>query len=333
MLEVGVHPESNGLNPAETRTHFGSWAIVSSPLTLSHDVNDDSIMDLIWDVISNKEAIEVSQTYAGFSGGVFHESTEMVKLDDVNYAKAERGMAEHDLLSTGPMITPAHKYLYKPMTWDSSRTAVLLINSNDTAQNLTLNLADVPGLTGPCDVRSIWEHKELGNHATSFTREVASHDSVFLVLSGCTPAPSPPTAGKIVNPASGRCMDLWHNDVSNEAKVQIHDCNGGANQAWSLQGSTIVNPPSGKCLDIYNHGNLSPDQYKDETKVELYSCNGKPNQQWELQGGQLVNPPSGKCLDIYSPHGALENDTPLQLFTCSAGKKNQQWDLQQEFLV
>jgi hypothetical protein len=319
----------------ETRTHFGSWAIVSSPLTLSHDVNNDTIMDQIWDVITNKEAIEVSQTYAGFSGGAFHESSKKVKLDDVNYAKADRGMAEHELSSTGPMITAAHTFLYKPMTWDRSRTAVMLINSDDSAQNLTFNLADVPGLTGPCDVRCIWGHKDLGNFETSFTHEVASHDAMFLMLSGCTsaPLPPPPAKNKIVNPKSGRCVDIYNSDFSDEAKVQLYDCNGGANQEWSLQDGTIVNPSSGKCLDINNHDGLSPDQYKDETKVELYSCNGNPNQKWELQGDQLVNPPSGKCLDIHSPNGALENETPLQLFTCGEGKDNQKWEIQQEFLV
>jgi alpha-galactosidase len=341
MLEVGCQhgPGGSGdpgLSMEETRTHFGAWAIVSSPLTLSHDVNNDTIMDQVWDVISNKEAIEVSQTYAGFSGGVFKESSEMVKLDDVSYAKAERGMAEHELLSTGPMIAPAHTFLYKPMTWDRSRTAVMLINSDASTQTLTFNLSDVPGLTGPCDVRDIWAHKDLGNQATSFTHEVASHDSMFLMLSGCTPAPLPPKpkASKIVNPASNRCMEILHGDFSNEAQVTIHDCGSGDQQEWLIKDdSTIVNPASGKCLDINNKDSLSPDQYKDETKVELYSCNGNPNQKWELQGGQLVNPPSGKCLDIYSPSGALENDTPLQLFTCSSGKKNQQWEIQQEFLV
>merc|ERR1712178_75492 len=162
------------------------------------------------DVISNKEAIEVSQTYAGFSGGVFHESTKKVKLDDVNHAKAERDMTEDELLSTGPMITASHTFLYKPMTWDGTRTAVMLINSDDSAQDLTFNLADVPGLTGPCDVRCIWGHKDLGNFETSFTHEVASHDAMFLMLSGCTsaPTPPPPTASKIVKPAFCRCVEI-----------------------------------------------------------------------------------------------------------------------------
>jgi len=50
-------PTDRGLTAAETRAHFGAWAIVSSPLVLSHDVNDKLIGDSIWDVISNKEVL------------------------------------------------------------------------------------------------------------------------------------------------------------------------------------------------------------------------------------------------------------------------------------
>merc|ERR1712147_62399 len=80
MLEVGCQHGPGGagdpgLSAAETRTHFAAWVVVSSPLTLSHDVNNDTIMDEIWPVISNKEVIAVSQTYAGYSGGVFQESS------------------------------------------------------------------------------------------------------------------------------------------------------------------------------------------------------------------------------------------------------------------
>ena len=59
MLQVGcAHGPGGardpGLSPQETRTHFGAWSIVSSPLTLSHDVNDDAISEEIWSVIANK---------------------------------------------------------------------------------------------------------------------------------------------------------------------------------------------------------------------------------------------------------------------------------------
>ena len=59
-----------GLSTAETRSHFGSWAIVSSPLTLSHDVNNNTITNEIWDLITNEEILMINAAYEGSSGGV-----------------------------------------------------------------------------------------------------------------------------------------------------------------------------------------------------------------------------------------------------------------------
>jgi len=177
MLEVGCQQGAGGagdpgLTMAETRTHFGAWVIVSSPLTLSHDVNNDPIMDEIWPIISNKEAIAISQTYAGYSGGVFQAAPTSLTLD-------------------GSTVTAAHQYLYKPLSWDGTSTAVLLLNSDSDTKDLTLNLADVPGMTGPCNVRDVWDHKDLGNVPDGLTFSVNAHDAVFLKLSGCTSAPTP----------------------------------------------------------------------------------------------------------------------------------------------
>mmetsp|Transcript_27563 Transcript_27563/g.83917 ORF Transcript_27563/g.83917 Transcript_27563/m.83917 type:complete len:358 (-) Transcript_27563:60-1133(-) len=79
MLEVGCkHGPGDGLNEAETRSHFGAWVIVSSPLVLSHDVNDPAVSDAIWPIISNKKAIQINQAWAGHSGSPFMQSDEMV---------------------------------------------------------------------------------------------------------------------------------------------------------------------------------------------------------------------------------------------------------------
>ena len=53
MLQVGCEhgpggASDPGLTPAETRTHFYSWVIVSSPLTQSHNVNDPTISKEVW---------------------------------------------------------------------------------------------------------------------------------------------------------------------------------------------------------------------------------------------------------------------------------------------
>jgi len=189
MLEVGCQHGPGGagdpgLTMAETRSHFGAWVIVSSPLTLSHDVNNDTIMDQVWPIISNKEVIAVSQSYAGFSGGPFKSSSETVVLDNVNHAAKDKTMTEDEFLAAGPTTAPSFQYFYKPMEADGAKIAVLLMNHGDSATDLTFNFADVPGLKcSSCHVRDIWNRKDLGVAQKSFTAKgVASHDSAFLVV-------------------------------------------------------------------------------------------------------------------------------------------------------
>merc|ERR1711957_569506 len=100
-----------GLTMAESRSHFGAWVIVSSPLTLSHDVNNDTIMDQVWPIIANTEALAVSQSYAGHSGSPFKTSNASVQLDDVNYAAMGRGMTEAERVATGPTVSASFQYL------------------------------------------------------------------------------------------------------------------------------------------------------------------------------------------------------------------------------
>merc|ERR1719235_2648520 len=131
MLEVGCQHGPGGagdpgLSMAETRSHFGAWVIVSSPLTLSHDVNNDTIMDQVWPIVSNKEAIAVSQTYAGFSGGPFKSSEKTVVLDDVSPHLMTKYMTEEEREATGPMVTASFQYLYKPLDYEHTTAAVML---------------------------------------------------------------------------------------------------------------------------------------------------------------------------------------------------------------
>merc|ERR1712232_1162749 len=188
MLEVGCQhgpggAGDTGLSLAETRTHFGAWAIVSSPLTLSHDVNNDTIMDQVWPIIANKEVIAVSQSYAGYSGGHFKQAAETVQLDVVNHALMTRDMTEEQKQATGPMVSATWQYLYKPMLRNGEKTAVLLLNQDTAAQDLTLSFGDIPGVScARCKVRDIWNHRDLGTFSASepfVVKRVASHDCAF----------------------------------------------------------------------------------------------------------------------------------------------------------
>jgi len=172
MLEVGVKngvhgPVDVGLSYHEARSHFSSWAIVSSPLTLSMDVMNDTIMDEVWDIISNKEILAVNQAWAGHSGSPFKSSSATVDLHDY-----------HDIVKG----IPQWQFFYKPV--GGGRIAVLLMNHGTTALDLVLNFKDVPGLVSQkCSVRCLYMHTDLGEHEGNFTaRAVPSHDSRMFML-------------------------------------------------------------------------------------------------------------------------------------------------------
>jgi hypothetical protein len=291
MLEVGCahgpHGAGDpGLTIEETRSHFGGWAIVSSPLVLSHDVNNDTITDFIWPVISNKEVLAINQEYYGFSGSAFKsgdpapaagqyvlalpcnssdatqqgwawaaasqaitfagqcvdDSTpEQLLLKPCSGAASQQFAHNVSAQATaflpagqpgqcidvwagngppgGPALQiyschlPTHNqqflvaggsisngdslcfssrsaspgqmsHFYKPMSWDGSKMAVLLMNVDSAPQDVGFAFADVPGLKGSqCQVRDVWAHKDLGSATGSYTAaQVASHDSAFLLL-------------------------------------------------------------------------------------------------------------------------------------------------------
>lgn len=63
MLEVG-----NLANATEDRSHFGAWAILSSPLVLSFDLANPDLIERVWPTISNTRILEVNQRWAGDPG-------------------------------------------------------------------------------------------------------------------------------------------------------------------------------------------------------------------------------------------------------------------------
>lgn len=176
MLEVGVKPKGYpGLTDAEARSHFAAWCIVSSPLILSHDVRDDAVMDRVWPIIANKEAIAVNQAWAGHSGSPFKQSEAHVLLKDYHHVVNGVRTAH-----TAPVLS--WQYFYKPL--GAGKVAVLLMNHLDTAQLLELQFSEVPGLScSECQVRDVWARADKPGVAAVFKAQVEGHDAAFLVLS------------------------------------------------------------------------------------------------------------------------------------------------------
>ena len=167
------------LSVTEARTHFGAWSIVSAPLVIGMNFSDVDNLKQHWPTITNTDAIEVNQDYAGFSGSIFYNSTETQQFKPCSWwARADCGF-------------PVAMSWYKPLSGRDARKstmAVLLMNNGAEARDLSFKLSDIPGMKAVgCTAYSVWEGKTLGKVGVSgfSAKKVASRDSVFLTLSNC----------------------------------------------------------------------------------------------------------------------------------------------------
>ncbi|MEV6633652.1 endo-1,4-beta-xylanase [Actinoplanes sp. NPDC051470] len=153
----------------------------------------------------------------------------------------------------------------------------------------------------------------------------AAYTSVLNVLNSASPGPSPSDdpstppnpggSGRIVGAQSGRCVDVPGASQNNGTRVQLYDCNGQSNQAWTLTSSKQLTVYGNRCLDAAGSGNGSA--------VQIYSCNGQTNQQWNVtSGGTITGVQSGRCLDVWGSG----NGQQIQLYDCN-GQANQRFSL------
>eukprot|EP01084_Bolivina_argentea_P126411 223834_1 len=191
MLEVGhITPQKKATAYSMDRTHFGAWIVVSAPLILGYDVTNQAKTDSVWDILTNTEAIAVSQTWAGHPGTLLDQSTEeiyyefpeeiqQIKLRDNMKYKHVKSIREE---STVGVTISGWQIWGKPQT--NGKWAVLMMNNNGTnAVNLTLDFSKIPGMKSTVTIRSIWDKKDLGSFTNSYTAKgVLPFDSAFLMV-------------------------------------------------------------------------------------------------------------------------------------------------------
>jgi len=136
-----------------------------------------------------------------------------------------------------------------------------------------------------------------------------------------TPPPTTPGnpggSGTIVGVQSGRCIDVPNSTQTNGTRIQLYDCNGQSNQAWTYTSSKQLQVYGNKCLDANAKGTANG------TAIIIYDCNGQPNQQWNVNSnGSITCVQSGRCLDVNGQSTA--NGAQIQLYDCWGGA-NQQW--------
>ncbi|WP_042405532.1 arabinofuranosidase catalytic domain-containing protein [Streptacidiphilus carbonis] len=130
------------------------------------------------------------------------------------------------------------------------------------------------------------------------------------------------SAGPIRAVGAGKCLDVPNSSTTPGVQVQIWDCSGQVNQAWTRSSSGQLSVYSGSsqmCLDAYDN------QTAAGTKVETWTCNGGANQQWSVNSnGTITGDQSGLCLDVTGRSTA--NGALAELWPCN-GQSNQQWSL------
>jgi len=122
----------------------------------------------------------------------------------------------------------------------------------------------------------------------------------------------------ITGVGSGRCLDVDGAALAARTGVSVYDCQGGANQAWTLTSAGELQVyDAATCLDVAGQDTTAP------AVVQIYPCNGGANQKWTLQAnGTIVGVQSGLCLDVTGAGTA--NGTHVILWTCN-GQTNQSW--------
>lgn len=145
MLEVG-----NGeLTYDENVSHFSLWCILAAPLMLGNDIRNMS--DEILGIITNQEVIAVNQDSLGRQGKKVR--------DDGDYEVWAKELS------------------------DGSR-AVVLFNRSEEEADFGFTWAQI-GLPQNSSylIRDLWEHKDVGVFADSFSSKVPTHGVVMVKVS------------------------------------------------------------------------------------------------------------------------------------------------------
>lgn len=193
MLQIGSFLSFN-----ESRSHFGAWCITSSPLTLSFDLSNRTLVDWAYPIIGNRLAIRVNQEWAGSPGALLRSSTESI---DVQVAHTADG-ALPDQSCRYPVTPPAKTDEFgtprcedaRLPTWQvwrkplkNNSVALFVVNiGTEPLSTETINMSfSEAGVSARYDITDIWGRgDDVASQAAGKLAfaTIYSHDSAFLLF-------------------------------------------------------------------------------------------------------------------------------------------------------
>ena len=127
---------------------------------------------------------------------------------------------------------------------------------------------------------------------------------------------SAPTGPITSGDDSAKCVDDNAESSADGTKIQIWDCNGGANQQWTVESNGTVQV-YGKCMDITGAN------YSNGTLIELWTATAAPTSNGRPATASWSTPPPASA---WTTQFNTANGTQLDLWTCNGGS-NQQWSI------
>ncbi|MCF0091452.1 PQQ-dependent sugar dehydrogenase [Micromonospora sp. MH99] len=159
----------------------------------------------------------------------------------------------------------------------------------------------------------------MRNFARVRPRRLVPAFAVAVLLAAAVGVPASAAGpSTVVGVASGRCLDVVGNSRTPGAGINIYDCVGQANQAWTFTAAGELRAyDATMCLDVVGQDTSAP------AALQIYGCTGGANQRWRINAdGSIVGVQSGLCLDVTG--GGTANGTTVGLWTCN-GQANQRW--------
>ncbi|MDQ6419373.1 family 43 glycosylhydrolase [Paenibacillus sp. LHD-117] len=155
-----------------------------------------------------------------------------------------------------------------------------------------------------------------GWNTVRFTKGTGYAELDFFDLTPAVPAALTGSVYKLINPASGKALDVAGGGTANGTNVQIWDDYNNSAQEWRITSLgdgayKLVNPASGKALDVAGTGTANG------TNVHIWQdYGGSPAQRWAIiwngSAFKLINPNSGKALDVAG--GSTSNGANVQIW-------------------
>ena len=267
---------NGAMTTSEYRVQLSLWAMLNAPLVAGTDVRTLTAENL--SILTNANLIAVDQDWSGGQG-------RRVINDSVRQVWIKR-------MSDGSVITA-------------------LLNLEDTPAFISATLTDI-GLGGASGHTSIdlWTN-ETASGGTTISATVPPHDVIVRLVKRTDGF----NAEALLNPISGRCVDVMGGKTDPGTPVVLFDCHGKDNQRWNLAADGTVRGLAGMCLDTLG-GETSG------TPVGIVACNGRKNQWWMLHADGSLRGAGGQCLEAEGPSTA--NMTRLVVSDCR-GDANQRW--------